>query len=157
MLEGDARVDQQAPGAGPREVQPANSRLADGPSSSGFHPRNANRTGRFHRVEGGKYLSNRTEARRFVSPTMRGSAQIHHQEFGVNTIGTPFINVIVASEPTQFSLPTSGDAYTWILEEERKRKRQGWKRAGRKDGGDDLNTDLKMLWWGIFLHHWMTA
>ena len=58
MLEGDARVDQQAPGAGPRETQPAPARLTDGPSSSGHHPRNANRIGRFHRVEGGKYLSN---------------------------------------------------------------------------------------------------
>ena len=60
MLEGDAGVQQQASGAGPREVQPAPSRLADASSSSGLHPRNSNRTGRFHRVEGGKYLANRT-------------------------------------------------------------------------------------------------
>ena len=60
MLEGDARVDQQAPGAGPRETHPAPARLTEVSSGSGHHPRNANRTGRFHRVEGGKYLSNRT-------------------------------------------------------------------------------------------------
>ena len=60
MVEGDGSVDRQAPGAGPRETQPAPNRLAEVPSGSGHHPRNANRTGRFHRVEGGKYLSNRT-------------------------------------------------------------------------------------------------
>lgn len=59
-LEGDARIDQPTPGAGPREVQPPPSRLGESASSSAVHPRNANRTGRFHQVEGGKYLSNRT-------------------------------------------------------------------------------------------------
>ena len=61
MLEGDARVQSSAAGAGPCEVQPGPARLSEPSSgSAGLHPRNPNRTGRYHRVEGGKYLSNRT-------------------------------------------------------------------------------------------------
>ena len=67
---------------------------------------------------------------------MRGSAQIHHKEFGVNTIGTPFINVIVASELTPVlvaphqEMPTPG-----FLKKSAKRKGKDGKGRGKKGRG----------------------
>ena len=57
VVQGDAGVLGTSQASNPREAQPAPARMAQ---PQGIRPRNANRIGRYHQTEGGKYTANRT-------------------------------------------------------------------------------------------------
>ena len=64
MVEGDATIKGNATGSNPREPNVAPARMTQSAgqrsSSAGTRPRKANRSGRVHQIEDGKYTSNRT-------------------------------------------------------------------------------------------------
>ena len=93
MVEGDASVGGPSSSSNPRGSAPTPTRLTD--QDPKIRPRNPNRTGRYHQVESGKYLVNRT-GYKICQPFNEEKCVDTVQARGVPTAGTQFINVSVA-------------------------------------------------------------
>ena len=117
--------------------------------------RNSNRTGRFHRVEGGKYLANRTGYRICEA---YNTSQLTETSQGVwcqhNWDTVHQCDRCLRSHPTvrcpHQEMPTPG-----FLQKSSKGKGKDGKGHGKK--GDDLNTDHMMWRWGTLPCRQMTA